>query len=613
MTPRLRMGIHFALGIVVGAIAVTLTIVLLHNSARNKTALSDNLELDGAKTGNSTGSLNSSSQSTGADVTSSLMDLEQIDDYFEWSVALDMLVAHATPDQLKTLFKKSKSISDIGRRSSAQETIALRFASVDPKAAMSSIRDFPTRSRERLEEIIIAEWVTTDLDSILKHAKSMDYLDRQRAFRTFLQIRTDLSESQQLEIGQSFDLAVEADYFIRYEKHMDAANNIEEAWQTTIADQRPIQSKLDALSRLVDEWIESDGVDVLGKVAASISNKRLRRSVLYVGLEDAARIDPRATFETALDLFRESDWDLIQKAARLWMEREPDIALTRISGIESDTLQQNLYEYVVRARARAEPRAILENLDFLPAEMYESVQLEALRNLRDITSDEATRMIATVAEAGNLRLNAAINLVRNWAREDYKEALEWVLNSPEVEDFRSSLIGSALESLTPETAELTLRAVLELSAIDSEVGLEAGVIYRVAQFDLDMAISMVSQARNNRTRIQALVNIADTLLEAGNDDQALELASEIDEGLRPYYYDEMLRVWAMLNLRTAFNAIERLPSADTKSRAAMWILVENQRNNPLSSEEVELLESYLTNDDSVSLATGNPQVRMPND
>ena len=168
-----------------------------------------------------------------------------------------------------------------------------------------------------------------------------------------------------------------------------------------------------------------------------------------------------------------------------------------------------------------------------------------------------------------------------------------------------------LRALDPSNALLTLQSVLELPIEESGIGMESSVIYQVAQFDIDLAKSMLPQARNGRTRLRAQIYIGWTLSDLGDTDQALEFANEVSENEREYYYDNLSRNWAFIDMRGAYQAIEQLPSSRTRSRAAMWILYVNEQNESLSDDEINRLKNYLSDDDADELASGDVRAKFP--
>ena len=611
MKSSFRSSALFLCGMVVAGSAIALGVLVFNSMASNESAKSISSHSNGDSTEGSAAAYTLISSGDAPSIETGLLALEGIEDYSDWSVALDEILASAIPLQLTAMLEQSRDIGNHNRRMAAQETIALRFAGIDPLHAMSSIKSFPSHQRSRLMETIVAEWSASDLDALVEHLKSFPLLEKESAFRTILLVRDDLSANRLREVGRRLYLLARTDDIIQSQRLTGIAGSIEETWYGTVGDRRPSREKENDLYGLAQDWIEREGVGVLSKIADSVPDWRTRRSVLHVALMQAARSDPQATFITALTLFKDTDWELIRRAAEVWMEMQPNEALVGISNISSSTLRRDVYEYVVQRWARREPRTVLELLDLLPEEMVDRVQYDAITSLREVTADEASRLMASVQEGGRLRRDAASGLVMQWASENFEEALEWILASPEVSEFRDGLFYSVLNSLTPANAQLTLRAALTLPAGDSEVGPEATVIYQVAQLDIDLAMSMVPLARNNRTLISAQVRIGEAYLDMGDPEQALEFANTVSENNRQYYYDGLVEVWTIMDMRGAFKMIERLPSAATRSRAAMWVLAANEFEESLSSDEIDELEAYLTDSDAESLANGNVQAMLP--
>ena len=391
---RMRSIVHFSCGVLVALVVIGLVMLVYLQTMPNSNERSKILKLSELEEEVASDRSESVPSNGPANLEIESLEFEGVDNFFEWCIALDEVLASSQPRQLNALLQQSRMVTGNYRRSVAQESIVLRFADLDPLQALKSIDGFPSRQRDSLARTIVANWAIEDLDSLIEHLTSFVYWERENAFQSILKARNDLTSSEKREIGERLGLGASIDDLVLFDSYAAGSDGVEESWYSIINDNRSLRTKRDSLLRLAGDWVKTDGVEALSKIAESIPDWRYRQSVFYVGLRHAARLNPQAAFEASLNLFGESNWDLIDRAAMLWVERDAEAALKRVSSLESNTLRQRLYESVVRERARVEPRYMLENLEFVPNEIYEKVRLDALGNLSDITSDEASRLIA---------------------------------------------------------------------------------------------------------------------------------------------------------------------------------------------------------------------------
>ena len=79
-------------------------------------------------------------------------------------------------------------------------------------------------------------------------------------------------------------------------------------------------------------------------------------------------------------------------------------------------------------------------------------------------------------------------------------------------------------------------------------------------------------------------------------DRALELAQQLPEEYRDSYYDLVVNEWAYSDPKSLVGAIDKLPSAEAKYRAAMDLNRLNVGTNILTKEQMSFVRGHLPKD-----------------
>ena len=514
---------------------------------------------------------------------------------FERTLALDDVLAEADSNVLRELYVESSSISSISVRESVQAQILLRLANTDPVRALDLLEGEPRLGQERGAEFVFQEWASTDLDAAIEHASNLyPFFLREIALGAMLDVREELPDNEKEEIGRQLE---QSDFVIQdliNKNDIAALEGHDEIWNKMLNINRPFNLKYSTLTRLAWRRIDQEGLSAIEALSESLTDWRTRRGVLRESLRWAARSDPKSTFEFALSSFRETDRHLVSEALKHWIEREPENAINAISQLEPNRFQNELYRNAISFWAKYAPREVLHNLELFPTDFHTKAQFEAYQEIRDFSAEEVTQLTTEISDSGSYFNLSAI--LQNWKNYAFEDALDWVLENSEPNRNRKYLADQLLDNLTPINAKLALKRILRDPLNERELGLEAYVIARLVESDIDAAIESLPRIRNDKTREATFKQIAQVGLR-NQWDTVWKFGSRLPNSQRSRFYDEAILHWRTLNPQKDLARIEDLPSLELQSRVAMWIIEYGRNRKDLSQSDEAKLREYLTDED----------------
>ena len=529
-------------------------------------------------------------------IQSLLVDLNSRQDSFERALAIDQMLLHANTNHLKELLQELDSISSLGSREVVQQELFRRLATLDPVLALDLIKEEPRVRQARFAEPIYQEWASRDLDSAIEHATTLRPLFLRRiAFEAMIEIREELTVGEIEQIGRQLRLSDFDNQDTVSRSEMADAASLETIWNKVLKSDRSFNIKNSALTALAQRRIEQVGPVALEKISQSISDWRTRQSVLNESIRWAARLDPRSTFEFALNSFWATEPRLVSEAVKHWVEREPENAVGAISQLPISRFQEKLLVDAMSYWASYEPRGLLRNLDLIPSELHSWARYTALSRIPDFSTQEVAQLVEE--QSGSWGYSELTTIVGNWKNYAFEETLDWVLKNYDPEDSGYGLADELLSGLTLENAELALEKSLVEPLDPQEVGIEAYVIAHLAISNVDAAIKALPRLRNDKTRDTAIRQSAYRLSLHSQWSNAWEFGSRLPKAQRVDFLDDVIERWLSYEPSGNLARIERLPSAELRSRAAMWAIEWGHAYENLSREAEDQLRKHLLEED----------------
>lgn len=540
-------------------------------------------------------------------VLSHLDDLDQFKSSFERGLALRSLLSNSDEDQVVKLLNQSEDLFSTNQRYGIQTVVVQRLAQLNPKRALRHLREMSDRYYPgQYVGIVYQEWVHSNLDEAVAHARTLDDDWMESALRVIVQQRSDLSDEVLKSIARDLGNEQIAITAIAHQKLEDAMEDPERAWNEYAINMQDDRQNLWSISEVASVWVEQSGLGVLDQIYQSLTNADARQVVLRNVLQDVAVSDPAEALRFALTIDNDQHHSIARNLINVWTRSNPQAALAAASAVEKRTLRRELEEQVVNTWAYDEPQKVLDSVDSLPRYVQARAISSALSQIVRESPDEAVRLIAAM-ESGATKTSAANTVASTWSYEDPKAALDWVLNEPSIEDLRRQLLSSIMYRLTTVEPELAMSAALsqpiEEGGEGSRMGLgmELSVISSLSYTDLDKALELLPIVRKGPTKLQAYQMVSGALIRNGDIDEALNMAQQFPQSERSDFYLAVATAWAGADPEGLLNSMSRLPTNEAKSRAAMSLISYNRYQETLSDEQIEEAKKYLSDEDAKAL------------
>ena len=541
--------------------------------------------------------------------STSIQSLEELGQYkspFERSIALHVLLSNVNRQQALELLKESKDV-ELRNRSQAQAIILQRLAQLNPQLALAQFDELDIQYSARLLASIFSEWAHTNLDDAVSHASSLDDREKFSVLDTILRERTELSEEKRRQVARQLGNEQIAINLIVQEKVNKSTLDPEKAWNELVDELQRDTSQSWTLVDLANKWVNKSGVDVLDQISVSLTNSQARINVLTSVLRTVAETDPEGAFQFALALDRDPHDLIISGVVNQWARLNPKAALDAAAQVEKSGLRQRLERSVVSTWGYFDPQDVLENLDLLADHLQDSAINSAVSAMVQKEPGKTAEFVAGM-ENGTSKTNAALTLVRNWSNQDPESALEWILNEQGVQDVKHHLLPQILYQIVEVDPQLAIETALAQPIREHTTGLEASVIATLAYTDFDKALEFLPQVRDGPTKIAAYSSIGASYIQNGETEKALNLAQQLSESNRTAYLRGLLPEWAGSDPQDLLESMDRLPTAEIKSKAAMVLTAYNDWEKNLTDEEIERVKKYLTEEDAETLEKGDLNV-----
>lgn len=556
----------------------------------------------------------SSSSQTAMKTVRNLDELQEIKSAFERSVALRNLLLESNEAQVVELLAQSDDLVQSNYRHAMQVVVVQRLAQLNPKRALSRVLSLDDEGYNfwQLLSSVFEEWAHSDLDEAVAHARTINENWKGVALQAIVQERMDLSEEILLAIARDLGNEQVAVGAIAERKIEDALGDPERAWNELALDLQNDSQHIWNIAHVATAWFEQDGIGVLDQINQSLTNGDTRRWVLRNVLRNVADSDPAGAFRFALTVDNDQYSQIASGVIDTWAQTDPQAALAAASEVEGRTLRRQLEESVVRTWGYSQPREVLDNIDVLPEHLQPTAISTAMSHVARNSPEEAAALVVGMS-SGNTRTAAAIAVVGAWVDGDHEAALEWILNEPTNKEIKAQLLQGILWELVRIDPQLAMdtavaQPIEQDGARRTGMALEVTVISSLAYSDLDKAIELLPQVRKGPSRLQAYQMVSGAMIRDGDVDEALNLAQQVDESARESFYMSLATAWAGSDPEGLLNSMNRLPSKNVKSRAAMMLLSFNRHQENLTEEQVENAKKHLTDEDAKALEEGGENV-----
>ena len=500
---------------------------------------------------------------------------------------------HTNENRLAALLRQSVEIEDQVWRSTTQTLTLRRLAAVNPLKALNLASSYPREQRRWLIEAVFSEWSLKDLSGAATAGIRRQGLDRDIALRAILQTRTDLPEERRIAIGRQFDREELALRLVQESSYQFQPESPEEAWISTLGSGRDLLPMFDSLVDLAKAWVEQDGVRALTPILKSLKNRFgadvIAKEIISVVAED----DPSGSFEQVL--MSPDHRDSLIRLTGNWAENDGVSALQSVASVEDYATRRDLTSVVMGRWADSDPKGLLENRNQFPPELILRVINLAISKIARQDSDEVIGIIEMLRSEGVNTWTVEDTFVKATASMDPRSTLDWVLTETSSGNpYRMEMLRKSIVELARRDPALAMEAALK-QPIDDESPIEESVVEIVSRSDIDLATELLDQVRDEG-KGSSFLHVGRALIDRGEPLKALELGPQLNEEQQDLYYSRIFQTWAHANPQQLLNGLQDLSSDRLRTLAAMSLLRINADRPVLNSDQLEYVESQLSQD-----------------
>ena len=195
-------------------------------------------------------------------------------------------------------------------------------------------------------------------------------------------------------------------------------------------------------------------------------------------------------------------------------------------------------------------------------------------------------------------------------QQDLEAAVSWVENAGTSDQQRFEIVETLTSWLVSDDPLRAFEIARKETVLDwDDTGLEADIIRSIARSDgVETAVELLAQVREGKTRAVASAHVAETMIRNGDSARALRLGLDLPVSEQEEYFPSITRTWADVDAGSLVESIEKLPSAELRSKVALGLFEEHRVDNytiapvdKLTESQVEVLMQYLTDVDRATL------------
>ena len=502
----------------------------------------------------------------------------------------------ANVQTLETLLEQSADVELKHLRDDIQKSLVQGLATHDTKKTLGLLENLEASLSPSLIGLVFQEWALGDLDSAVAEAAELIDPNKRNAVEGILTARFDLSERDRREIARRLGQEQLGMDQIAREIVDEELLDPKKAWKRFIDTfgktslYSTVQQR--ALAEIAQAWIAQDGNEALNDINDVLRNRD--DHVLLIGqlLENIAKDNPHR----ALDMANTIDLRSLNVLSRLVSsaaEVNPRTALEAASLITKPQTREQLQKLAIAKWVESTPLEVLDELDQIPSRLREWSRGEVLKTLASESPETAASLLTTIDNT-TTRKYIATAIVREWAKQDYESALQWVNSNPDVSTWKQELHTHVLRSLAQKDIQLAITVALDQPIhSSSKIGLEATVIAEVASFNVDEAISLLNYARTKETRQTAYKAIGSALVVKGRSELAMELVAESTPEFQLEYFDSFGFLWAAEDPEDLYARLDDFPTEKITENLAYALVHINSVKQYLTPEQKEGLKPYV--------------------
>ncbi|MCY4013878.1 MAG: hypothetical protein OXG82_14320 [Gammaproteobacteria bacterium] len=345
-----------------------------------------------------------SSQPNAAPAPPSLLGIAALADDFERNHALYELVASTGRAQIEDLLEQTLDLPTSLHRHDIVRVLYIRFASIDPGAALAHLLASHRQPRSSLKAIFRV-WAHTDLDEAVRRAATLDEQDKGVVAPTFFDM--DMPAWQRQDIAEQLEATPALAQVLAREEL--ATGSPEQAWGNGLASPPGPQ----------------------------------RQRQLTIAINAWAKTDPEAALRAASEIEDDSGLHLSASVLTQWVKSDRPAALNWLSLQDPSRRTKILTMTMARGLAETGIAEALDALDDVPRWARRDMQQAILSRWMAVDPAAATVWLGALPLADQQELSSSV--AYEYAHRDPRGAFEWAMAAdPKIRD---RLLSSVLISI----------------------------------------------------------------------------------------------------------------------------------------------------------------------
>lgn len=488
-------------------------------------------------------------------LSGSIAESLKLDNDFDQTVALYMLLSDANEQSVLDLIDQAKDIKQLSERDEALSIIFSKYAAIDPARAFVQAQEFRGTTRSRLYGRIFHYWSKSDLESALASAKLLNPTDRGAAARSILSTRDDLSLDRLYELADELQNRSYMNYLSSKLWRAKAQENPRSVWQNAVASISSMSDSSTVLSAIAEVWWEREGLYVLDEINDSSVSKHNKNRIFETVLYHAAKTDLESAIATATRLKMNPNSAFVSGLFAKWAEKDP----FRVFGV-ADSLDQR---YVSTAK-------------------HEAIQI--------VARESPQQAVTLLRQIGNSAAEerAAQSIAKQWSETDPKSAFEWYVGR-EIKP-RDTALQTIMRRLIQEDVDFAFETVTAYQGGRGTLLTNSFFDLMVNQAEVDPSDFLHKLSEDQRKgpvmRVGGKLAFSDII-------QAMDLAKILPESEREAYQEQLIFALSAHNRFDLFEIVEDLPTPKLQEYAAIQLLTWNKVEGLLSDQQIKSLRSRL--------------------
>ena len=533
--------------------------------------------------------------------TFKLEEIVQLDGPLERITALHSVLAQADEDQVLDMLETSKHL-DPPTRVQTQVIILQRLARINPRSAFAQAKQFDRPRVLQLLTGLFREWSQIDLDEAVAHAATLTGSRKLAALEGILEESSDLTDNARRDIARQLNDEQHAINLITQEKISQSIEEPERVWNESVLEAKHDPKLAEMLKEIALNWVKKDGLDAMDHIIESLDNSLTRSLISTVVLREVAKTDPSAALEFAMTLeydpFHETQYAVVDE----WAISDPQLAFDSISLMDDTGRRGILMDRLIQTWGSFHPYELFEDLESLPNDFVSKAVYWVMSALASGNAEDAAKIV-TVIDDDSLKISATQRVLQLWSLSDTESALDWVLKEPGLESQRSRLLTYLLVRYVEDNAERAMDLALEQPLEVDEIGLEVWVVAQLASIrgNLDTVLEYLPRVREGETKMEAYRYVGLELVHRNQTDKAMNLVQQIPEEGKSKYLSQIFGSWAISRPIELLESLDQMQSSDYASIAALALLQSDPQGEFLSSNQMETVKTFLTEEDAKRL------------